>query len=152
MIRSRFGLAAIVAAILLASCGGRPSVTVSIADQMVNTTLTSTTETTGCTTSHGDGPFDRTVTTVRALTPVTLTVEAGQGATRIRGWIYDIEAPRPSGGPIEEFTLPGHSGVYEPRSIVPARTYEVVVNVAWSALITRGEVTHVFRVRVEPPR
>jgi len=151
MIRSRLPLATIIAAVLLASCGGRPSVTISIAGQLVNTTLTSTTETTGCTTSHGDGPFDRTLTTVRALTPVTLTVEAGQSATGIRGWIYDVDRPTPSGGPMEEFTLPGRRGVYDPRSIVPARTYEVVVNVTWSMLITRGEVTHAFRVRVEPP-
>jgi len=152
MIRSRLALAGILAAILLASCGSRPDVTVSIASGTVRMLESSVTEGTRCSTFHGDG-FVRDVplTTVRTATPVTIEVEAGQTATAIRGWIYDVDAPTPSGGPIEEFKLPGRNGAYEARSIVPARTYEVVVNVAWSALITRGEVTHVFRVRVEPP-
>ncbi|MEX2047680.1 MAG: hypothetical protein WEE03_10990 [Chloroflexota bacterium] len=37
------------------------------------------------------------------------------------------------------------------RSILPARTYRVLVNVPWSFLGTRGEVTHLFRLRIEPP-
>ena len=87
---------------------------------------------------------------VRTLTPAVLHVEAGQGATWIRGWIYDVDAPTASGGPLEEFSLPGRSGDHAAKSIVTARTYTVVVNVAWSSLVTGGEVTHVFLLRVPP--
>jgi len=69
---------------------------------------------------------------------------------RSRGWIYDLDAPSPSGGPNEEFSLPGASGAYQARSIVPARTYSVTVNVPWSFLVTEGEVTHLFRLRIGP--
>lgn len=80
-----------------------------------------------------------------------LKFEAGQGASDIRGWIYDVDAPTPSGGPLEEFTIPGRTGAHAARSIVPARTYEVMVNVRWSFFVTGGEETHRFRLRVEPP-
>jgi hypothetical protein len=90
------------------------------------------------------------VTSINGQTPVTLNVEAGQGATETRGWIYDLDAPSPSGGPNEEFTLPGRSGTYAPRSIIAARTYQVVLNVRWSFLVTEGEVTHLFRLRIGP--
>src|SRR2546423_200060 len=87
---------------------------------------------------------------VSSSTPVKLTIEADQGATEIRGWIYDLEAPSASGGPNEEFTLPGRSGTYAPRSIIAARTYQVVLNVRWSFVVTEGEVTHLFRLRTGP--
>lgn len=152
MIRSRLPLAGILVAILLASCGGRPGVTVSIAGETVPMVLSSTTEGTSCSTYHGDAfPRDLPLTTVRAPTPVILQVAAGQGAIGVRGAIYDVDAPTPSGGPIEEFMLPGGGGAYESRAIVPARTYRVIVNVQWRSLVTRGEVTHVFHVRIEPP-
>jgi hypothetical protein len=82
---------------------------------------------------------------------VTLKVEAGQSASVIRGWLYDREVPTPAGGPSEEFTLPGRTGAYAPRTIVLGRTYEIVVNVMWSGLLVSGEETHVFRVKVEAP-
>ncbi len=137
-------------AVLVASCGGRPGVTVSIDGQSVPTVLSSTTEGTPCSTSHGDA-FAQNIplTTVRGSTPVTIRVEADQGA-EIRGWIYDLDAPSSSGRPNEEFTLPGRSGSYEVRSIIPARTYQVLVNVRWSFVVTQGEVTHLFKFRVEP--
>lgn len=145
-------LAAILGAVLVASCGSRPGVSVSIAGNTVPMVLGSASEGTACSTSHGDAfPQNLPLTTVRAPTPLTLRFEAGQGATEIRGWIYDLDAPLPSGGPIEEFTLPGRSGAYEARSIVPARTYSVTVNVRWSFLLTQGEESHLFRVRIEPP-
>lgn len=113
--------------------------------------LASTSERTACSTSIGDAfPQNVPLTTVRAAKMPALRFEAGQSATGIRGWIYDVDSPTPSGGPIEEFTLPGRTGSYEPRSIVAARTYSVTVNVRWSLLVTRGEETHLFRVRVEP--
>jgi len=149
--RSRLSFSVILFAILLASCGARPGVAVSIAGQVVPTVLGSTSEGTACSTYIGDAfPRNLPLTTVRAPTPMTLHFEAGQGATEIRGWIYDDDAPTPSGRPIEEFQLPGRSGTFEPRSIVASRTYSVTVNVVWSFLVTHGEETQLFRVRLEP--
>jgi hypothetical protein len=126
-------------------------VAVTIAGVAVPMVLGSTTDRTGCSSEHGDAfPHSVPVTSINGLTPVTLNVEAGQGATETRGWIYDLDAPSPSGGPNEEFTLPGRSGTYAPRSIIAARTYQVVLNVRWSFLVTEGEVTHLFRLRIGP--
>jgi hypothetical protein len=150
--RSRVPLGVVLTAILLASCGGRPGLSTSIEGDTVPMVLASTTEGTACSTSHGDAfPQNVPLTTAHATPPLSLHFEAGQGATKIRGWIYDVDAVsgRPS-GPIEEFTLPGRSGVVEPRSTIVARTYSVTVNVAWSFLVTQGEETHLFRLRIEP--
>jgi hypothetical protein len=148
--RSRVPLGAVLLAILLASCGGRPNVAVSIGGQVVPMVLASTTEGTACSTSHGDAfPQNVPLTKVNGPAPVTLRVEADQGA-EIRGWIYDVEAPAPSGGPNEEFTLPGRSGTYQTRSIVPGRIYRMLIHVSWSFVVTHGEVTHLFDFRVEP--
>ncbi|MDP9252402.1 MAG: hypothetical protein M3O80_05285 [Chloroflexota bacterium] len=149
--RSRLPLAAIIFAVLLASCGGTPSVIVVAAGKKIPMALASTTVRTGCSSEHGDAfPRDVPLTIVNSRAPV-LHIEAGQGATGIRGWIYDVDAPTTSGGPLEEFTLSGRSGDHEAKSIVTAHTYTVVVNVTWSALVTGGEVTHVFRLRVDSP-
>lgn len=124
---------------------------VSIAGETVPMVLASATEGTGCSTSHGDAfPQNVPLTTVRAATPVTLHLEAGQGGTEIRGWIYDVAAPTATGGPNEEFTVPGRSGDYVTRSIVPNRMYRVLVNVRWSFLVTQGEVSHIFDMRIQP--
>lgn len=99
---------------------------------------------------HGDFfPREIPVTTIRTSLPVMLKFEAGQGATTIRGWLYDKEVP--FGGPSEEFTLPGRTGAYAPRIIVVGRTYEIVVNVMWSGVLVSGEETHVFRLKIEAP-
>jgi len=149
--RTRLPLALILVAILLASCGGRPDVTVSIAGTTVPMVLSSTTDRTGCSIMHGDAiPQNVPLTTVRPAPPVTLRFEAGPSATEFRGWIYEGDPP-PPGGPIEEFTVPGRGGTYAPRSMTPGRTYQVLLNVQWSAVVTSGEVTHVFRLRIEPP-
>ena len=114
--------------------------------------IASVSERTACSSSHGDAfPQNPPLTTGRAPTPVTLTFEAGQGATSIRGVIYDLDAPTPSGGPQEEFMVTGRTGAYTARSMVPGRTYQVLVNVPWSFVVTGGEETHLFRLRVEPP-
>jgi len=137
--------------ILVASCGGRPGLNVSIANDTVPMVLGSTTEGTACSTSHGDAfPQNVPLTIVHGSASPTIRFEAGQGATEIRGWIYDIEAPSPSGGPTEEFTLQGTSGTYQPRSIVAARTYRILVNVRWSFVVTHGEETHLFDLRAVP--
>lgn len=141
-------LGAVLFAVLLASCGGRPGVTVRVADQIIPIVLASTTEGTACSTSHGDGfPPNVPLTKVSASTPLALRVEADQGATEIRGAIYDVGAS--PGGPIEEFTLPGRSGTYALQSVVAGHTYRVLVNVRWSFVVTHGEVTHLFDVRME---
>jgi hypothetical protein len=113
--------------------------------------LASASEGTTCSTSHGDAfPENVPLTTIRATTPVALHFAAGQGATEMRGWIYDIAAPTATGEPNEEFTVPGRGGEYVLRSIVPNRTYRVVTNVRWSFLVTQGEVSHIFELRVQP--
>ncbi len=151
-VRPRLPLALILFTILLASCSGTPGVMVRVAGETIAMALASTTVRTGCSAAHGDAfPRDVPLTIVRTTTPALLHIEAGQGATEIRGWIYDVDAPTASGGPLEEFTLSGRSGDHAAKSIVTARTYSVVVNVAWSSLVTGGEVTHVFRLRVETP-
>jgi hypothetical protein len=150
-VRTRLPLGAILGAILLASCGSRPGLAVTIAGVAIPMVLGSTTDRTGCSSEHGDAfPQSVPLTTINAPTPVTLKVEAGQGATEIRGWIYDLDASSPSGGPTEEFTLSGRTGTYAPRSIIAARTYQVVLNVRWSFVVTDGEVTHLFRLRIGP--
>jgi hypothetical protein len=151
-VRSRLPLGAMLAAILLASCGGRPGLTVSIGTETVPMVVGSTTEGTACSTSHGDGPSPNVpLTTVRGAAPLTINFEAGQGATEIRGWLYDVDAQsRPTGVPIEEFKLSGRSGAFEPRSLLASRTYSITVNVVWSFVVTHGEETHLFRLRIEP--
>ena len=114
--------------------------------------VSSVTERTTCSSTHGDAfPQDPPLTTVRTPMPVTLNFEAGQGATSIRGVIYDVDALTPSGGPQEEFMVAGRTGTHTARLMVPGRTYQVLVNVPWSFFVTGGEETHVFRLRVEPP-
>jgi hypothetical protein len=126
-------------------------VIVSIGGETVPMVLASTSEGTACSTSIGDAfPQNVPLTTVHAATPMTLRFDAGQGATEIRGWIYDLDAPSPSGGPNEEFTVPGRSGTYDARSIVAARSYSITMNVRWSFVVTQGEETHLFRLRIEP--
>ena len=150
-VRSRLSLAAIILAVLVASCGGQPGVKVSVAGAVVPMVLSSRSEGTPCSGSVGDAfPQEQPLTTVRGQVPVTFQFEAGDGATGIRGWIYDVDRGPPSGGPLEEFALPGRRGSYQTRSILPARTYMVMVNVAWSLVVAHGEETNVFRLRVEP--
>ena len=156
MIRSRGPLAAILLAVLIGSCGGRPSVTVMVAGTIVPTQVVSTTEGTPCSASHGDGPApSRDPLIVREPTPLAIRVDAEPGY-QIRGRIYELDTSTPAlrllpaSGPLEEFTLT--SGVtYQSRSIVASRSYQVLVDVSRSVLGFRSEVGHAFRVRVEPP-
>lgn len=145
--------ASLLLAILLSACGSQPGIAVSVGQQSIPMVLSSTSRLTAWVLGeHGDAfPRDIPVTTVRTSLPVMLKVEAGQGASVIRGWLYDKEAPTPTGGPSEEFNLPGRTGTYAARTIVVGRTYEIVVNVMWSGLLVSGEETHVFRLKVEAP-
>ena len=147
--RSRGPLAAILLAILVASCGGRPTVTVRVAGEIVATQVVSTMEGTPCSGRVGDGPFLPGETIVRAAAPVAIRVDTDSD-THVLGWIYDLDAPTPSGGPLEEFTF-AVAGTHQSRSIVTGRRYQVVVNVGRSLLGFRSDVTHAFRMRVQPP-
>lgn len=155
MIRSRGPLAAILFAILIASCGGRPSVTVRVAGEIVPTQTGSSQEGTPCSMTVRDAPFGPPVTIVRGPTPLAIRVDVDPGY-EISGWIYEMDAsspvPRmlPASGPLEEFTLVSGEA-YRSRSIVAGRTYAVMVNVERSALGFRSEVSYLFGVRVEPP-
>jgi hypothetical protein len=155
MIRSRGPLAGILLAIIVASCGGRPSVTVRVAGEIVPTQIGSSLDGTPCSTTVRDAPFLPPVTIVREPTPLEIRVDADPGY-EISGWIYEMDAsapvPRllPASGPLEEFTLVSGEA-YRSRSIVAARTYAVMVNVERSALGFRSEVSHLFGVRVEQP-
>jgi hypothetical protein len=144
-------LAPILVAVLIASCGSRPGVAVSVDGQSIPTVLASTTEGTACSTAHGDAFPQNVPLTILHLPRPAFHFDAGKGTTEIRGWIYDLDSPSQSGGPNEEFTLSGSSGTYEPRIVQAARTYSVTVNVHWSFVITQGEETHLFRLRIEAP-
>jgi len=146
-------LASLLLATLLGACGSQPGVRVTVADQNIPTVLASASRITAWGYGeHGDAfPTELPLSTVRASTPVTLTIEAGQGASEIRGWLYDKDAPSATGGPTEEFDLHGRSGTYTSRTIVAGRTYEVVVNVKWTGLLVQGEETHAFRLTVAAP-
>lgn len=150
-IANRAPLAGILVAILLASCGGRPELTTSVNSEPVQMTRSSTTDRMGCSGVHGDAfPRDVPVTSVSGPGPATLRFDAGGTATRIRAWIYDVDAPMPDGGPMQELTIRGGSGTHELGMLSQGRTYQFLVNVEWSALISSGEVSHVFRLRLAP--
>lgn len=146
-------LTALLLATVVTACGSQPGISVSVGQQSIPMVLSSTSRITAWVAGeHGDAfPREIPVTTVRTSLPVMLKFEAGQGASAIRGWLYDKEAPTPAGGPSEEFTLQGRTGAYAPRTIVVGRTYEIMVNVMWSGLLVQGEETHVFRVKIEAP-
>lgn len=151
--RMRVVAAAALLAVPLAACGTPPEVTASVAGRPAPTVLlTSSKQTAWGQGEVGDAfPQEEPLTTVRSATPVTLRIEASPDATEIRGWLYDVDRPTASGGPLEEFRLPGRSVAYVAKAIVAGRTYEVVVNARWGGLLVRGEVTRAFRLRVEPP-
>lgn len=152
--RAQLPLAAILLAIVLASCGARPGVAVTIDGQRIPMALSSTTQNTCNSTTHGDAfvrPEEMPLTTVRLKPPIILRFQAGTGATAIRGVIYDIDALGSPSGPMEQFTVAGGSGTYETRGLSTGRTYEFLLNVQWSLLVTTGEESHVFRLRIEPP-
>lgn len=151
MRRLPFALALLAA--VLGGCGSQPAVSVFVGDESVPMALVSTSRITGWWAGEvGDAfPTELPLTMVRASNPVPLRLEAGPGASRIRGWIYDTSTSTPSGGPIEEFAVDGRNATYAPRTITPGHTYEIAVNVAWSGVLVHGEVTHAFRMNVAAP-
>ncbi len=146
-------IASLFLASLLSGCGSQPGVTITVGTQSIPMVLRSTSRITAWGQGeHGDAvPMDIPLTIVRASLPLTLQIEAGQGASLVKGWLYDKAAPTPTGGPTEEFTLPGRTGTYSLRTVVAGRTYEVIVNVVWSGFLVRGEETRAFRLKIEAP-
>lgn len=149
----RAALATLLFGILVASCGGDPGLTVTIANQSVPTEFSSRSTRTACSGVHGDGPAPSFVpTTVRASIPLSIRLEAGPGTTEIRGWIYELDASgQVRGNPIEQFSLPSRSGSVESRTMVAGHSYQVTVNATWSALISQGAETRTFRLAVAAP-
>jgi len=131
-------LVLVLAAVLAASCGAPPSVSVSIGTEQLTMVRSSSTRSFIGGSEHGDAfPQQIPVTTIRTSTPVGLRFDTGQGATDIRGWIYDLDSPSPSGGPIEAFALPGRVGTHEApndraRADVPGPRQREVVRPAHS--------------------
>lgn len=148
----RLGLAAIIAAALAVSCTAQPGLSVTVGSTSVTLVRSSTSTTVGCRGEHGDAfPQQIPLTTVRSSLPVTVQFEAGSPATEIRGVVYDEDTPLPGGGPIEEFALLDRAGSYGLQAIQHGRTYRVSVNVRWSLVVSHGEESHLFRLRVDPP-
>lgn len=144
-------VAAPLIATLLGACGSQPDLTVSVGSQRLPIVLASASKITGWWSGEtGDAfPMDMPLSTLRAAAPVTLQFDAGQGASDINVWLYDKDTPSSGGGPTEEFVVHGRTGTYAPRTISVGHTYEILVNVKWSGLLVHGEVTYVFRLKLE---
>jgi hypothetical protein len=144
-------LAAILFAILLASCG-RPGVALRIVG--VNEGLpgldSSYCQSGGCTTTCGDYPTPAPrLVQVRVTPPVTLEVRADSGVTEIHGDIWDGDTI--SGRPIEAFTLANQSGGYVSQAMASGHRYYIYVDVRWSLPLNSGGQGHAFRVEILPP-
>lgn len=145
----RLPLGAILAAVVLASCGADPGMSVSIASETVQTVPTSDVHRTACSATVRDRVVGEIPLKTVSERP-TLTFAGGGGTTGFRGWIYDLKDGKLSSVPIEEFTVSGASGSYEPRTVKAGGTYEISINADWSFIITGGSETRVFRLRVGP--
>lgn len=145
----RLPLGAILLGILFASCGGEPGMSVSVGGENVPTIRTSDVHRTACSAVTSDAVVGEIPLKSLAGRPL-LTLTAAGGTTGFRGWIYDVEDGRPSGTPIEEFSVAGASGSYQPRTMKAGRTYEIAVNAEWSFIVTGGSETRIFRLLVEP--
>jgi hypothetical protein len=148
--RSRaWPLVTILFLIVVASCSGRPGIRVTVAGQTVPTAYASNSYRTLCAGAVEDAfPRDVPVTTVRA-DRVQLSLEGGGGTTAIHLSLYDVDAP--PGGPMEEAQLTGRIVTYELPNAVVGHTYQVLVNVDWSAIVSSGTESHLFRLRIAPP-
>lgn len=150
-LRPRLPLAAILVAILLASCG-RPGVTLRIAG--VNEALpgldSSYCQSGGCTTTCGDYPTPApALVQVRVTAPVTLEVQADSGVTEIHGNIW--EGDTLSGRPIEAFTLAGPSARHVSQAMASGHRYYIYIDIRWSFPLNSGGQGHAFRVEILPP-
>ena len=150
-LRGRLPLAAILVAILLASCG-RPGVALRIAG--VNDALpgldSSYCQSGGCTTTCGDYPvLSPPLVQVRVTPPVTLEIRADSGVTEIHGDIW--EGDTVSGQPVETFTLAGQTARFVSQAMAPGHRYYIAIDIHWSLPLNTGGQGHVYRVEVLPP-
>ena len=150
-LRGRLPLAAILVAILLASCG-IPGVALRIAG--VNESLpgldSSYCQSGSCTTTCHDYPtLSPPLVQVRVTPPVTLEFRADSGVTEIRGDIW--EGDTVSGRPIETFTLTGHIARYGSQAMASGHRYYIVIDIHWSLPLNTGGQGHVYRVELLPP-
>ena len=144
-------LAAILVAILLASCG-RPGVTLRIAG--VNDALpgleSSYCQSGGCSTTCGDYPTPAPpLLPVRVTAPVTLEVKADPSVTEIHGDIW--EGDTLSGRPIESFALAGPSAEHVSQAMASGHRYYIYIDIRWSLPLNSGAQGHAFRVEILPP-
>ena len=150
-LRGRLPLAAILVAILLASCG-MPGVALRIAG--VNDALpgldSSYCQSVGCTGTCGDYPtLAPPLVPVHVTPPVTLEIRADSGVTEIHGDIW--EGDTVSGRPIEAFVLAGQSAKYVSQAMAPGHRYYIFLDVHWSLPLNTGGRAHFFRVELLPP-
>ena len=151
LVRGRLPLAAILVAILLASCG-RPGVALRIAG--VNDALpgldSSYCQSGGCTGTCGDYPvLFPPIVQVRVTPPVTLEIRADSGVTEIHGDIW--EGDTVSGQPVETFTLAGQTARFVSQAMAPGHRYYIAIDIHWSLPLNTGGQGHVYRVEVLPP-
>jgi hypothetical protein len=150
-LRRRLPLAAVLLAVLLASCG-MPGVTLRIsgANEALPGLQGSYCQSGGCSGSCGDyGPLVPTLVQVRVTPPVTLEVQTGSGVTEIRGEIREGDSL--SGSPIEAFVLAGQSARYVSQVMAPGHRYYIFLDVHWSLPLNTGGRAHFFRVELLPP-
>jgi hypothetical protein len=150
-LRLRLPLAAILLAILVASCG-RPVVTLRIAgvDEAVPGLDSSYCQSGACTGTCGDYPTPApALVPVRVAPPVTLEVAAGAGVTEIRGEIW--EGDTMSGRAIEAFTLAGASARHASQAMASGHRYYIYLDIRWSLPLNSGGQGHAFRVEILPP-
>ena len=150
-LRGRLPLAAILVAILLASCG-IPGVALRIAG--VNESLpgldSSYCQSGGCTGTCGDYPvLAPPIVQVRVTPPVTLEIRADSGVTEIHGDIW--EGDTVSGQPVETFTLAGQTARFVSQAMAPGHRYYIAIDIHWSLPLNTGGQGHVYRVQVLPP-
>ena len=149
--RPRLPLAAILVAILFASCG-RPGVTLRIAG--VNEALpgldSSYCQSGACTGTCADYPTPApALVQVRVISPVTLEVQADSGVTEIHGNIW--EGDTLSGRPIEAFTLAGPSARHISQAMASGHRYYIYIDIRWSLPLNSGGQGHAFRLEILPP-
>ena len=149
--RGRVPLAAILVAILLASCG-RPGVTLRIAG--VNDALpgleSSYCQSGGCSNMCADYSTPvPPLRQVRVTTPVTLELSADPGVTDILGDIW--EGDTLSGRPLESFTVVAPRGKHVSQAMVSGHRYYIYIDINWSLPFNSGGQGRAFRVEILPP-
>jgi hypothetical protein len=144
-------LASILVAVVLASCDGRPAVTLRISgvNESVPGLSGSYCQSGGCSGTCADGPAPvPPLVQLHVIAPVTLEVQADDGVTEIRGDIW--EGDTVLGRPVEAFTVAGKSARYVSRAMASGHRYYISIHVRWSRPLNTGGQGHAFRVELLP--